>query len=67
MVVAAIGGVMALQRKHYKWALGGAICSILFPFLGIPAVILLVRRKGEFEEKEQEEEEEQEDEESEQI
>ena len=62
MVVGAIGGVMALQRKHYKWALAGAICSILFPFFGIPAVILLVKRKGEFEEKEQEEEEEEEEE-----
>jgi len=48
LFVAMIGGIMALKRVHYRWALAGAICSILFPFFGIPAVILLVKRKGEF-------------------
>jgi hypothetical protein len=43
-----IGGIFALKRIHYKWALVGAICSLLFPFFGIPALILLVKRKGEF-------------------
>jgi fructose-specific phosphotransferase system IIC component len=60
MAVAAIGGVMALKKVHYKWALAGAICSILFPPFGIPALILLVRRKSEFEEEEEEEEKEKE-------
>ena len=39
---------MALKSVHYRWALAGAICSTLFPLFGIPAVILLVKRKGEF-------------------
>lgn len=49
VAVAAIGGVMALKRVHYKWALAGAICSILFPFFGIPALVLLVKTRREFE------------------
>jgi len=48
LFVAVIGGIMALKRVHYNWALAGAICSILFPFFGIPAVILLIKRKDEF-------------------
>ena len=47
-VIAGIGGACTLRRVHYGWALAGAICSILFPFFGIPAVVLLVKRKGEF-------------------
>ena len=43
-----IGGIYALKRQHWGWALTGAICSILFPFFGIPALILLITRKGEF-------------------
>ena len=48
LIIATIGGIMTLKRVHYGWALAGAICSILFPFFGIPALILLVKRKGEF-------------------
>ena len=48
LCLAVIGGIMALKRVHYNWALAGAICSILFPPFGIPAVIFLVKRKGEF-------------------
>jgi len=46
--LAVIGGIFALKRIHYKWALVGAICSLLFPFFGIPAIIFLTKRKGEF-------------------
>ena len=46
--LAVMGGVFALKRIHWKWALAGAICSLLFPFFGIPAVILLIKSKGEF-------------------
>ena len=46
--LAVIGGYYALKRTHWNWALAGAICSLLFPFFGIPAIILLVKRKGEF-------------------
>ena len=48
LIIATIGGIMALKRMHYGWALAGAICSLLFPLCGIPAIILLVKRKGEF-------------------
>lgn len=47
--LAVIGGAMALRRVHYKWALVGAICSLLFPPFGIPAIILLIKSRGEFE------------------
>jgi len=50
LMIATIGGIMALKRVNYGWALAGAICSLLFPPCGIPAVILLVKRKGEFKE-----------------
>jgi len=49
LVVAGVGGACTLKRVHYNWALAGAICSILFPFFGIPALILLLKRKSEFE------------------
>ena len=49
--LAMIGGYYALKRKHWRWALTGAICSLLFPFTGIPALILLIKSKGEFESK----------------
>jgi len=51
LALVVIGGYHALKRKRWRWALTGAICSLLFPFTGIPAVILLIKSKGEFEEK----------------
>lgn len=63
LIIATIGGIMILKRVHYGWALAGAICSILFPFFGIPALILLVKRRAEFEEEQEEEEEEDEEQE----
>ncbi len=47
--LAVIGGYYALKRKHWRWTLTGAICSLFFPFTGIPALILLIKSKGEFE------------------
>jgi len=55
LILATIGGIMALKRTHYKWAMAGAVCAILFPPFGIPAVILLAKRKAEFEVKKGEE------------
>jgi len=49
MMIAVFGGYYALRRKRWRWALAGAICSLIFPILGIPALILLLKRKGEFE------------------
>lgn len=48
MLLAGVGGVMALRRVHWGWALAGAICSLLFPFTGIPAIILLAKSRGDF-------------------
>jgi hypothetical protein len=48
MFLAVIGGIYAFKRKHWRWALAGAICSLLFPFFGIPAIIFLIKSKGEF-------------------
>lgn len=47
-MVAFGGGVCALKRVRYGWALAGAILSVLFPLFGIPAVILLVKSRGDF-------------------
>ena len=47
--LSVIGGIYALRGTHWRWALAGAICSLLFPFFGIPAIIFLIKRKGEFE------------------
>ena len=61
--LAVLGGVAALRRRNYTLAFVGAICSLVFPPFGIPALILLVKRESEFKEEEQEEEEEEEEEE----
>ena len=56
------GGSSAFKKKYYWWALAGAICSVFTGFLhvlfgelgfillpmGILALILLIKRKGEF-------------------
>lgn len=48
-VLPIYGGYCALRRRRYKWALAGSLISILgMPPLGIPAVVLIERSKGEF-------------------
>jgi len=48
-ILALIGGVFALQRKWWGWALTGSIFAILaFLPLGIAAVILVAQSKDEF-------------------
>jgi len=49
-ILALVGGIYAVQRKKWGWALAGSIASILafFP-LGIPAIILIAQSKAEFE------------------
>lgn len=46
--LAVIGGYYILKGQRWNRALVGAICSIIVPFFGIPAVILLIMRRGEF-------------------
>jgi hypothetical protein len=48
-IVAVIGGVFAVQRRHWGWSLIGSIAAVLsfFP-LGIPAIILTIMAEKEF-------------------
>jgi len=47
--LAIVGGIFALMRKHWGWALAGAIASnIVFYPCGIPAVIFVCLGKDEF-------------------
>ena len=49
-VMSIIGGISALHRRKWGLALTGSICAIVcFFYLGIPATILLVMHKREFE------------------
>jgi hypothetical protein len=49
-VLAIIGGIYTLQRKHWGWALTGAIFAFLpFNLLGLASIILAVLSKREFE------------------
>jgi hypothetical protein len=47
-VMAVIGGISALRRKHYGLSLAGAICALPTIILGIPAVIFIPMGKIEF-------------------
>jgi hypothetical protein len=48
-MVAVIGGISALKRRHWGLALSGSICACLyFNVLGIPALVLLILSKNEF-------------------
>jgi len=48
-IISIIGGVYALQRRIWIFALAGAISScIAFPFFGIPSVIITALAKDEF-------------------
>jgi hypothetical protein len=49
-ILPIMGGVYALQRKKWGWALAGSITAILGSFvLGIVAIILVALAKEEFE------------------
>jgi hypothetical protein len=57
-VLAVLGGVFALRRKHWGWALAGSVAAIFLsyvtiwftlPAIGILAIILLGLSKKEFE------------------
>jgi len=48
-IISIIGGVYALQRRIWGLALAGAICScIVFPFFGIPSIIITALAREEF-------------------
>jgi hypothetical protein len=48
-IISIIGGVYALQRRIWGLALAGAICScIVFPFFGLPSIIITALARDEF-------------------
>ena len=48
-LLAIIGGIFAIQRRKWRWALAGSIAAAISPIpLGIAAIILLVLSKNEF-------------------
>lgn len=47
--IAVIGGIFAIQRRQWGWALaGGIIATLPFSLFGLAAVILLALSKEEF-------------------
>jgi hypothetical protein len=47
--LAVAGGVFALQRKRWGWALAGSIAAaVIFHLLGIAAIVLIAVSKDEF-------------------
>jgi len=50
VVFPIIGGVFALQRVKWGWALAGSIIAIIAMFpLGVASTIFVAMAKGEFE------------------
>ena len=49
-VLALQGGIYAVQRKKWGWALVGSICALIPTFvLGLAAIMLITLSKDEFE------------------
>ena len=48
-ILAVVGGILAMRRKRWKWALTGAIAGALSLLpLGIAAIILIALSRDEF-------------------
>jgi hypothetical protein len=48
-IVAIIGGIFALQRRSWGWALAGGIAAVFAsPFLGVVAIIFTALSQNEF-------------------
>jgi len=47
-IIAVVSGVYAIRRDVWGFTIAGAICSLVAFPLGIAAIILLVRSRGEF-------------------
>jgi hypothetical protein len=48
-IISIVGGVYALKRKRWGWALAGSICSALCStIMGILALIFIIMGKKEF-------------------
>lgn len=49
-MLALLGGIYAVQRKKWGWALVGSICALVPTFvLGLAAIMLITLSKDEFE------------------
>ncbi|MFC1900869.1 hypothetical protein ACFLYN_04680 [Chloroflexota bacterium] len=49
-LIAIAGGILAILRKRWKWALAGSIAAALsLILLGIPAIVLIAISRDEFE------------------
>ena len=49
-VLALVGGIFGVQRKHWGWSLAGSIAAIFaFLPLGIASTVLTAQSRGEFE------------------
>ena len=49
-ILPIVGGIFALKRKRWKLALAGSIGAIIgFVFSGVPALVLILMSKNEFE------------------
>ena len=47
--LAVVGGVFAIRRRKYKWALAGSIAAAMIPPpLGIAAIVCIVLSKNKF-------------------
>jgi hypothetical protein len=48
-ILAVVGGILAVQRKRWRWSLAGSIAaSLSLILLGIPAVVMIAISKDEF-------------------
>jgi hypothetical protein len=48
-LLAIAGGIFAIQRKRWGWALAGSIAAAINPLpLGIVAIVLVILSKNEF-------------------
>ena len=49
-LLALLGGILAIRRKQWRWALAGSIAAALsLIILGVPAIVLIAISKDEFE------------------
>ena len=48
-LLALLGGILAVRRKQWHWALAGSIAAALsLIILGVPAIVLIALSKDEF-------------------
>lgn len=48
-IIAIVGGVFAIKRKRWGWALAGSICAVLCSsVMGVVAIVFIAMSKSEF-------------------